>query len=81
MTEATKVLVVDDHPLFRAALEVALMKSNIDATNIESVGCVADAVTALKTDQYSLALLDPWAQVARHTQQSFQLQCRRYWSR
>ena len=58
MTEATKVLVVDDHPLFRAALEVALMKSNIDATNIESVGCVADAVTALKTDQYSLALLD-----------------------
>lgn len=58
MTNATKVLVIDDHPLFRAALEVALIKSEIKAENIQSVGSVAGAVKALETDHYSLALLD-----------------------
>jgi DNA-binding NarL/FixJ family response regulator len=58
LTETTKVLVIDDHPLFRAALEVALIKSDIEAKNIQSVGSVADAITALKANRYSLALLD-----------------------
>lgn len=58
LTEATKVLVIDDHPLFRAALEVALIKSGITAENIQSAGSIADAVLALKTERYSLALLD-----------------------
>lgn len=52
------MLVIDDHPLFRAALEVALVKSNVEAENIRSVGSIADAVIALKTNSYSLALLD-----------------------
>lgn len=58
MTEATKVLVIDDHPLFRDALKVALIKSEISPDNIQCVGNVADAISTIKTDEYSLALLD-----------------------
>ena len=58
LIEATKVLVIDDHPLFRAALEVALIKSDIEPQNIDGVSNVADAITALGKENYSLALLD-----------------------
>ena len=58
LTKATKVLVIDDHPLFRDALKVALIKSEISPEDIQSVGSVADALSAFNADQYSLALLD-----------------------
>ena len=58
LIEPTKVLVIDDHPLFRSALEVALIKSDIEAQNIHSVSNVADALSALEKNSFSLALLD-----------------------
>ena len=58
MTDDVKVLIIDDHPLFRAALEVALLKSKILPRNIQSVSSIADAVEALKTMSFDLHLLD-----------------------
>ena len=58
LAEAIKVLVIDDHPLFRAALELALMKSRIDSQNIQSASSLAQAMPLLKSNVYSLVLLD-----------------------
>jgi len=58
LAEAIKVLVIDDHPLFRAALELALIKSKIDSQHIQSSSNLADGISALKTENYSLILLD-----------------------
>jgi len=58
LTEATKVLVIDDHPLFRAALEVALIKSKIESHNIQTASNISDAISVLKTNMVSLILLD-----------------------
>ncbi len=58
MAEALKVLVIDDHPLFRGALELALIKSNISAKNILSHSCISEGLKALNDDNYSLVLLD-----------------------
>lgn len=58
MADDVKVLIIDDHPLFRAALEVALLKSKILPRNIQSVSNIADAVEALKTMSFDLHLLD-----------------------
>ena len=58
MAEAIKVLVIDDHPLFRDALELALIKSKIAPNHIQSVSNLADAISNMKTDNYSLILLD-----------------------
>lgn len=52
------MLVIDDHPLFRAALELALIKANIDPQNIRSSASIANALLALQDNKYSLILLD-----------------------
>ena len=52
------MLVIDDHPLFRAALELALIKSKIDPQNIHSASSLAQAVPLLKSSYFSLILLD-----------------------
>jgi len=58
LVEQIKVLVIDDHPLFRAALELALTKCKIKKPNIQSASTLADAISTLKTDDFSLILLD-----------------------
>ena len=52
------MLVIDDHPLFRAALELALIKSKIDPKNIQSASSLAQATPLLKSNVFSLILLD-----------------------
>lgn len=52
------MLIIDDHPLFRAALEVALLKSSIEPQNIQSVSNIADAVALLNSTSFDLLLLD-----------------------
>lgn len=58
MADNVKVLIIDDHPLFRAALEVALIKSNIEAQNVQSVSSISDAITLLNSTRFDLILLD-----------------------
>lgn len=58
MAETIKALIIDDHPLFRAALELALIKSDIKADNIRSESNAADGISALGSDKFCLLLLD-----------------------
>ena len=58
MTEGLKVLVIDDHPLFRAALELALTKAKFNPENIQSQNCIAHALEAIVKARYDLVLLD-----------------------
>ena len=58
MAEAIKVLVIDDHPLFRAALELALIKAKISPTHIESASDIATGRMLMKASDFSLILLD-----------------------
>ena len=58
MAETIKVLIIDDHPLFRAALEVALVKSKINPQNIEYASSITDAIEAMNKASFSLLLLD-----------------------
>ena len=58
LTEAAKVLVVDDHPLFRAALGPALIKAKFDTQNIHSRSCIAHSLESMKKAKYDLVLLD-----------------------
>ena len=58
MTEDVKVLIIDDHPLFRAALEVALLKSEIEPSNVQSVSNVTDALECINKNKFDLLLLD-----------------------
>lgn len=58
MENDVKVLIIDDHPLFRAALEVALLKSEIKPNNIQSVSNVTDAIKLINTNSFDLLLLD-----------------------
>lgn len=58
MSEAAKVLVIDDHPLFRAALELALIKAKFDSENILSKSCIAHALQTIDKAKYDLVLLD-----------------------
>lgn len=58
MAESTKVLVIDDHPLFRDALELALIKSKVASQNIQSVSNLSGAIEYIKKTNYSLILLD-----------------------
>lgn len=58
MANRQTVLVVDDHPLFRAALELALVKSNIKPENIHCASRLSDAIPSIKKNNYSLILLD-----------------------
>lgn len=58
MTEAVKVLVIDDHPLFRGALELALTKGEIMPQNIDSAASISDALSTMQMTRYKLILLD-----------------------
>ena len=58
MTKAAKVLVTDDHPLFREALELALVKAEISPTNIHSRNCIAHSLDAIAETKFDLVLLD-----------------------
>ena len=58
MNEAVEVLVIDDHPLFRAALELALVKATVKHENIHSRSSISDALEAMQTQKYALTLLD-----------------------
>ena len=53
-----KVLIIDDHPLFRDALELALHKLDNDNVMIDKAGSLAEAQTHIKNQTYSLILLD-----------------------
>ena len=58
MDKARNVLVIDDHPLFRDALKLALTKSQIKPDHIRSASCLSSAITAMETNCPSLILLD-----------------------
>lgn len=58
MADSIKVLVIDDHPLFRDALELALMKSKVAPGNIQSTSNLTDAIEHINKTSYSLILLD-----------------------
>lgn len=58
MTEAVKVLVIDDHPLFRGALELALTKAEISLQNIEAAASISGALETMKSTRYKIILLD-----------------------
>lgn len=58
MTTTAKVLVIDDHPLFRDALEHALVKAEINPSNIHSRNCIAHSLDAITETKFDLVLLD-----------------------
>jgi len=58
LAESVKVLVIDDHPLFRDALELALIKSKVAPDNIQTFSNITDAIAAMRQASYSLVLLD-----------------------
>jgi len=58
LAESVKVLVIDDHPLFRDALELALIKSKVAPENIQTFSNITDAIAAMRQASYSLVLLD-----------------------
>jgi len=58
ITKTISVLIIDDHPLFRDALEVALMKSKTAPQNIKSASNICDAISSIKDEDLSLILLD-----------------------
>ena len=52
------VLIVDDHPLFRDALEVALTAAFPDGPTAHHAGSLSDALARLDETRYDLILLD-----------------------
>ncbi len=58
MAEAIRVLIIDDHPLFRAALEVALIKAEIEPGNIHAASDIATGIKIVENTALSLILLD-----------------------
>ena len=58
LTKAVDVLVIDDHPLFRAALELALTKATIKPENIHSRSSISQSLEAMQSKTYALTLLD-----------------------
>ena len=52
------MLVIDDHPLFRDALKLALTKSQIKSDHIHSASCLSSAIRAMERNCPSLILLD-----------------------
>ncbi len=52
------ILIVDDHPLFREALETAIARATNDRATIRHCGRLDDAVTAVKSHRPDLLLLD-----------------------
>lgn len=58
MAEAPKVLIVDDHPLFRDALEAALAQASGGTAVATHAGSISDALTHLQTLKPNAVLLD-----------------------
>lgn len=58
MSTENKVLIVDDHPLFRDALELAITRIKAKTFTIHHAGSISEAQTALKSDSFTLILLD-----------------------
>ena len=58
MSTGNKVLIVDDHPLFRDALELAIARIKTKTYNINHAGSISEAQSALKSDAFALILLD-----------------------
>ncbi len=52
-----QILIADDHPLFRQALESVIHSIDADA-QVSAVGTVSEALDALAAGKYDLALLD-----------------------
>ncbi len=58
VTALSRVLIVDDHPMFRDALKTAIKQSFPDSESVE-VPCIDDALNEIETrDDIDLALLD-----------------------
>ena len=58
MGQAPDVLIVDDHPLFRDALEVALAQAFPDGADAHHCGSLSDALETLAKQPTDLILLD-----------------------
>ncbi|MEZ5945686.1 MAG: response regulator transcription factor [Hyphomonas sp.] len=58
MSEVPTILIVDDHPLFRDALEVALNAAFPDGAVAHHAGSLADALGKVGQSAYDLILLD-----------------------
>lgn len=58
MDAAPRVLIVDDHPLFRDALETALDRAFSGEATTQHAACLSDAIAALVDASYDLVLLD-----------------------
>lgn len=58
MGTAPSILIVDDHPLFRDALEAALIGAFPDNAEARHCGSLAEALSALEDKPADLALLD-----------------------
>jgi DNA-binding NarL/FixJ family response regulator len=52
-----RVIIADDHPLFRSALAAAVRRAGQDAEIVET-SCLADAIAAVKAAPTALILLD-----------------------
>ena len=58
MTQSQRVLIVDDHPLFRDALEVALDRAGLGKIETSQAGSLSEALPELEKAPASLVLLD-----------------------
>ncbi|MCA8900128.1 MAG: response regulator transcription factor [Hyphomonas sp.] len=58
MAETPTILIVDDHPLFRDALEVALKAAFPEGATAHHAGTLADALGQISKTTYNLILLD-----------------------
>lgn len=58
MATAPKALIVDDHPLFRDALETALSLASGATAKAVHAGSIKDALARTKEETFSLVLLD-----------------------
>ena len=58
MTETPNVLIVDDHPLFRDALETALAQASSDAGIATHAGSIKEALERFVPASTTLVLLD-----------------------
>lgn len=58
MRHAPRVLIIDDHPLFRDALDAALQAAFPNGALSHHAGSFLDAINRLETQAYDLVLLD-----------------------
>lgn len=58
MSTVSKILIVDDHPLFRDALETAFIQVSTGPVEIHKAATLADAISLLDSHEIALVLLD-----------------------